>query len=108
LVAAVLQVSVVGLLVGRAIQGISAAYLTRIAGRSFMEYFQRDQTWGDGGMAEVIQQQFQLNRRDEFVKLFVQDAIDRIVRPFKLEEELKESPLMRPPDSNSGGERGTN
>lgn len=95
LVAAVLQVSVVGLLVGRAIQGISAAYLTRIAGRSFMEYFQRDQTWGDGGMAEVIQQQFQLNRRDEFVRAFVQDAIDRVVRPFKLEDELKESPLVK-------------
>ena len=95
LVAAVLQVSVVGFLVGRAIQGISAAYLTRIAGRSFMEYFQRDQTWGDGGMAEVIQQQFQLNRRDEFVRAFVQDAIDRVVRPFKLEDELKESPLVK-------------
>jgi uncharacterized protein len=105
LVAAVLQVSVVGLLVGRAIQGISAAYLTRIAGRSFMEYFQRDQTWGDGGMAEVIQQQFQLNRRDEFVRLFVQDAIDRIVRPFKLEEELKESPFMHPPSPKSGEAR---
>lgn len=96
LVAAVLQVSVVGLLVGRAIQGISAAYLTRIAGRSFIEYFQQDQDWGDGGMAQVIQQQFQLNRRDEFVREFVQDAIDRVIRPFKLEDELKESPLMRP------------
>jgi hypothetical protein len=37
--------------------------------------------------------------------LFVQDAIDRIVRPFKLEEELKESPLMRPPAPNTGGAR---
>ena len=95
LIAAVLQVSVVGFLVGRAIQGISAAYLTRIAGRSFIEYFRQDQDWGDGGMAQVIQQQFQLNRRDEFVREFVQDAIDRVVRPFKLEDELKESPLMR-------------
>ena len=43
----------------------------------------------------MIQQQFQLNRRDEFVREFVQDAIDRVVRPFKLEDELKESPLIR-------------
>lgn len=101
IVAAVLQVSIVGLLVGRAIQGISAAYLTRIAGRSFMEYFRQDQDWGDGGMAEVIQRQFQLNRRDEFIKEFVQDAIDRIVRPFKLEEELKDSPWLSKEKSQS-------
>jgi uncharacterized protein len=95
LVAAVLQISVVGLIVGRAIQGISAAYLTRIAGRSFIEYFRQDQDWGDGGMAEVVQQQFQLNRRDEFVKEFVRDAIDRVVRPLKLEAELEASPLIQ-------------
>jgi uncharacterized protein len=101
LVAAVLQVSVVGFLVGRAIQGISAAYLTRIAGLSFIEYFRQDQDWGDGGMAEVIQRQFQLNRRDEFVREFVQDAIDRIVRPFKLENEIKNSPLISRNDRSS-------
>ncbi len=105
LVATVLQVSVVGFLVGRAIQGISAAYLTRIAGRSFIEYFRQDQDWGDGGMAEVIQRQFQLNRRDEFMREFVQDAIDRIVRPFQLEDELKESPLVRKPDPKRASQR---
>ncbi len=98
LVAAVLQVSVVGFLVGRAIQGISAAYLTRIAGRSFIEYFRQDQDWGDGGMAEVIQRQFQLNRRDDFVREFVKDAIDRIVRPLKLEDELNDSPMVKRTD----------
>ncbi|MEB3292809.1 MAG: GTP-binding protein [Synechococcales bacterium] len=95
LVAAVLQISIVGLIVGRAIQGISAAYLTRIAGRSFIEYFRQDQDWGDGGMAEVVQQQFQLNRRDEFVKEFVRDAIDRVVKPLKLEAELEDSPFIQ-------------
>jgi hypothetical protein len=76
-----LQTNIGTLLVGRAIQGVTAAYLTRIAGKSFIEFFRRDQDWGDGGMTEVVQQQFQLNRRDEFMKTFVQEAIARVVRP---------------------------
>ncbi|MDX2098456.1 MAG: GTP-binding protein [Leptolyngbyaceae cyanobacterium bins.59] len=69
------------LLVGKAIQGVSAAYLTRIAGKSFIEYFRNNQDWGDGGITEVVQQQFQLNRKDEFIREFIQDAIRRVVNP---------------------------
>ncbi len=68
-------------IVGKAIQAVSAAYLTRIAGKSFVEYFKRNLDWGDGGITEVVQQQFQLSRRDEFVKSFVQDAISKVVQP---------------------------
>jgi len=49
--------------------------------KSFGEYFRHDQDWGDGGMTEVVQRQFQLNRREEFMKAFVQDAIARVVKP---------------------------
>jgi len=86
LVSTALQVSIGGMIVGRAIQAISAAYLTRIAGKSFIEYFRHDQDWGDGGMTEVVQRQFQLNRRDEFVRSFIQDAITRVIKPFHLDE----------------------
>jgi hypothetical protein len=75
--------------VGKAIQGVTAAYLTRIAGKSFIEYFRHDQDWGDGGMTEVVQQQFQLTRKDEFVKAFVKDAIARVVEPLKQEGNLE-------------------
>ena len=68
-------------IVGKSIQAVSAAYLTRIAGKSFIEYFKRNLDWGDGGITEVVQQQFQLSRRDEFVKSFVQDAISKVVQP---------------------------
>ncbi|AFY62766.1 YcjF family protein [Synechococcus sp. PCC 6312] len=78
LVATALQLSVGGIVVGRAIQSIGAAYLTRIAGKSFIEYFRQDQDWGDGGMSEVVQQQFQLNRRDEFIQAFIQEAITKL------------------------------
>jgi hypothetical protein len=78
LISAALQLSVGGFVVGKAVQSVSAAYLTRIAGKSFIEYFRHDQDWGDGGIAEVVQRQFQLNRRDEFVKAFVQEAISKL------------------------------
>lgn len=68
-------------IVGKAVQAVSAAYLTRIAGKSFIEYFQRDRNWGDGGISEVVQRQFQLSRRDEFIKSFVKDAISKVVQP---------------------------
>jgi len=87
IVATALEFSLGGLLVGRAIQGVSAAYLTRIAGKSFIEYFRHNQDWGDGGMTEVVQRQFQLNRKDEFVRAFVQESITRVVKPLNLDRE---------------------
>ena len=77
-------------IVGKAIQAVSAAYLTRIAGKSFVEYFQKDSNWGDGGMSEVVQRQFQLSRRDEFIKSFVKDAISKVVQP--MSETWEEEP----------------
>ncbi len=84
-----LQTNVGTFLVGRAIQGVTAAYLIRIAGKSFIEYFRRDQDWGDGGMTEVVQEQFRLNQRDEFLKAFVQQAIDRVIQP--LSDRMRET-----------------
>ena len=84
-----LQTNVGTFLVGRAIQGVTAAYLIRIAGKSFIEYFRRDQDWGDGGMTEVVQEQFRLNQRDEFMKAFVQQAIDRVIQP--LSDRMRET-----------------
>jgi small GTP-binding protein len=81
LVTTALELNIGTLIIGRAIQGVTAAYMTRIAGRSFIEYFRHDQDWGDGGISEVVQQQFQLNRRDEFIRDFIQQAIARVVKP---------------------------
>ena len=85
-----LQLNVATYLIGKAIQGVTAAYLTRIAGKSFIEYFRHDQDWGDGGMTEVVQRQFQLNKKDEFIKAFVQQAIARVVKPLAVSREVEE------------------
>ena len=92
LMAKALQLNVTTYVVGKAIQGVSAAYLTRIAGKSFIEYFRHDQDWGDGGITEVVQRQFKLSRKDEFVKAFVKDAISKVVDPLKetLQPQLSE------------------
>ncbi|MGK7923171.1 MAG: YcjF family protein [Trichodesmium sp.] len=81
LISTALQFTVATFLIGKAIQGVSAAYLTRIAGKSFIEYFRHNQDWGDGGMTEVVQRQFQLVKKDEFVKSFVKEAIAKVVEP---------------------------
>lgn len=101
LLAKALQFQVATYLVGKVIQGITAAYLTRIAGKSFVEYFRQDQDWGDGGITEVVQRQFQLSRKDEFIKSFVKDAIAKVVQPLtevwedsdEEQEEIKENSL---------------
>ncbi|HLP92181.1 MAG TPA: GTP-binding protein [Nostocaceae cyanobacterium] len=91
LLSTALQLHIATFIVGRAIQGVTAAYLTRIAGKSFIEYFRHDQDWGDGGMTEVVQRQFQINRRDEFIKAFVQEAIARVVKPLTdISEDIRE------------------
>ncbi len=92
LLTTVLDFNVMTIAANRAIQGISAAYLTRIAGRSFIEYFRHNQDWGDGGMTEVVQRQFQLNRKDEFIKGFVQQAIAKVVRPIQESLDWEEGP----------------
>jgi hypothetical protein len=74
-----LQLNLATAVAGRALKGASGAYLTRIAGKSFVEYFQHNQTWGDGGMGAVIEEQFRLNQRDVLLKAFVQEATNRLI-----------------------------
>ncbi len=73
----VLSATVVGYALGAAVQAVAGAYLTRIAGKSFMEYFRRHRDWGEGGMAEVVRQQYQRERREETVKAFAREALQR-------------------------------
>lgn len=78
LLAVGLQANLATAVASKLLQGASAAYLTRIAGKSFMAYFQANQDWGDGGIQAVVEQQYQLNRRDEFVKQFLRSAVERL------------------------------
>ncbi len=92
LLSTALRLNVATIVIGKAIQGVTGAYLTRIAGKSFIEYFRNDQDWGDGGITEVVQRQFQLNRKDEFIKAFVQEAIARVIKPLESQSTEQEEP----------------
>lgn len=74
-----LQLNLATAVAGRALKGASGAYLTRIAGKSFVEYFRQNQTWGDGGIGAVVEEQFRLNQREALFRAFVQEATQRIL-----------------------------
>ncbi len=91
-----LSLSVPTLLVGRIIQGVSAAWLTKVAGESFITYFSQDQDWGDGGIQEVVQHHFNLNKRESSLKKFVETALEKVIDPIKRKEDKQLPPRRRP------------
>jgi GTPase SAR1 family protein len=86
LLSAALSLNLPALLVSRALQAVSAAWLTRVAGASFITYFERDQDWGDGGIQEVVQQHYNLSRRDGALRQFLETAFSRVVEPLRARE----------------------
>ena len=99
-----LSVNLPTLLLGRAVQGVAAGWLTRIAGSSFITYFQQDQDWGDGGIQDVVQHHFELNRRDRSLKAFLDAALRRVVEPLQQEakKRLPPQPGLRAEEDASG------
>tara|TARA_B100000700_G_scaffold284663_1_gene338070 strand:- start:9 stop:1493 length:1485 start_codon:yes stop_codon:yes gene_type:complete len=85
-----------GILMGRAIQSMTAAWLTRVAGASFITYFEQNQDWGDGGIQEVVQRQYDLNRREITLRNFINKALHRVVEPLKRNHHKELPPRQRP------------
>jgi hypothetical protein len=73
---------------GGAVQGVSAAYLTRLAGLSLIEYFQEQeqsenaatgQSFNLDRLGEKLQKVFQQNQRTAFLQGFVKQVVGRLV-----------------------------
>jgi len=72
---------------GGVVQGISGAYLTRLAGLSLIEYFQAQEavTIPDGGLlnlnqlGDTLQKVFQANQRVAFLQSFVKQGVARLL-----------------------------
>ena len=101
-----LSLSLPTLLVGRVLQGVAAAWLTRIAGMSFIRFFEQDQDWGDGGMQEVVQQAFELNRRENSLKRFLETAIRQVVEPLQRSRPERLPPRPEPREVEEASARG--
>jgi uncharacterized protein len=110
LLSSALSLNLPALVVSRAIQAVSAAWLTRVAGLSFITYFEQDQDWGDGGMQEVLQREYELNRREGALQRFLQAAISRVVEPLQQRQGLRLPPRpeqrgQRPRGEAEAGDR---
>ena len=79
------------IVISRVIQGVTAAWLTRVAGASFITYFEQDQNWGDGGIQEVVQLHYKLNKREKSLRKFIDKALKTVIDPLT-NSQLKKLP----------------
>ena len=96
LISSTLSLTLPTLIVSKVIQGVSVSWLTRIAGASFITYFQQNQNWGDGGIQEVVEYHYNLNKRDEYFKSFIRRAYERVIDPLVEKKFKKLPPRSRP------------
>ncbi len=91
----ILKSNAITFVAGGAVQGISAAYLTRIAGLSLIEYFQAQEVAAGSGLnleklGEILQKVFQQNQRVAFLQEFVKQAVGHIL-PESLQPQFAKS-----------------
>ena len=78
IISSALATSLTKVLISKSIQSITAGWLIRIVGLSLIEYFKNDQDWGDGGIQEVVDKIYKINKREEILNKFVKEAISKI------------------------------
>ena len=77
----ILKTNVVTYVAGGLLQGVSAAYLTRLAGLTLIEYFEGDIPDGvvkRDLLQQIIEKVFQQNQRLPFLQMFVKQAVDKL------------------------------
>ena len=89
LIGTALNLSFPSLLLGRAVQGITAAWLTWVAGSSFITYFEQDQDWGDGGIQEIVQHHYSLSQRQDLLQDFLKTVASQVVEPLRDRQDLR-------------------
>jgi hypothetical protein len=96
LLSAALTLNLPALMLSRVVQAVTAAWLTRIAGWSFQRYFEQDQSWGDGGIQQVVQEHYDLNRRDSALQRFLEAAFSRVIDPLQRQKDPQLPPRRGP------------
>ena len=85
----VLKSNAITFVAGGAVQGVSAAYLTRLAGLSLIEYFQEQalevNSVGEAPLSlerlsQTLRAVFQQNQQANYLKSFVQQTLDKLSR----------------------------
>ncbi|AFY85936.1 slr1306 family protein [Chroococcidiopsis thermalis] len=85
-ISTVLKTNAVTFVAGGAVQGVSAAYLTRLAGYSLIEYFQQQEEAIDSAsglnldkLGQTLQNVFQQNQQVAFLQGFVKQGLGRLL-----------------------------
>jgi uncharacterized protein len=86
-IGSILKTNAVTYVAGGLVQGMSAAYLTRIVGLTLMEYFanqdivaaQENPIWNPDRFGTLLNQVFQANQRLVVMQEFVQQGIQRLI-----------------------------
>jgi GTPase SAR1 family protein len=85
-ISTVLKSNAVTFVAGGVVQGVSAAYLTRVAGLSLVEYFEQQEVALDSGNAlnleklrQTLQNVFQRNQQIGFLQGFVNQGVKRLL-----------------------------
>ena len=79
LIAGVFKRTVVGFAAGGAVQAVTMAYLTRVSGKAFTDYFRQNQSWGPEGIYGVVLHQFEQTSRSEFLQDFARQVVERVL-----------------------------
>ena len=66
------------IIISKSLQSLTTCWLIRIVGLSIIKYFNNGQNWGDGGIQEVINDVYKLNKREEILNKFILEAINKI------------------------------
>ncbi|MEH2350619.1 MAG: DUF697 domain-containing protein [Nostoc sp.] len=85
-ISTVLKSNAITFVAGGVVQGVSAAYLTRVAGLSLIEYFQQQEVAIDSGtglnlenLRQTLQKVFQQNQQIGFLQGFVKQSMKRLL-----------------------------
>ncbi|MEH1923430.1 YcjF family protein [Nostoc sp.] len=85
-ISTVLKSNALTFVAGGVVQGVSAAYLTRVAGLSLVEYFQQQEIAIDSGtglnlenLRQTLQKVFQQNQQIGFLQGFVKQGVKRLL-----------------------------
>ena len=64
--------------ISKSVQSITAAWIIRLVGLAFIQYFEKNQSWGDGGIQEIVQNLYEINKREDILKDFLKEALQKI------------------------------
>ena len=78
IISSALSLNFTTVFISKTIQSLTSAWLIKIVGLSLIKYFENGQNWGDEGIQEVVDQIYKINKRDEILKHFIDEAVVKI------------------------------